>query len=424
MIKVLLQHTDGLVDRSMALLLCLQWIAAVLLAVVYTRHATVGRASNKLSHMLVVAGCGAAISLVPTLLALLRPGARITRIIGGISQALMTSLLITLARGGFERHCHAVRSLMVYAFYADWLVLVSAAAIYVLSSSGDRARRFGSGMPQANESAREQLLAVKLKHALAHGGLSLVYQPIFSDDERMVAVETLTRWRDPHEGMISPTEFIPVAEATGIIVPLSDWILREACEQMVLWAAIDPRLERLAVNVSVKHIWHADFVQTIERILAETGLSPSRLELEVTESALATDFDTVKNHLTALRRLGVRISIDDFGTGYSSLSRVRELDADTLKIDRLFVQGASETPNGIAVVQAIIDMAHSLKLQVIAEGVETLEQMRMLRTMHCDEMQGFLLARPQSAEGITASLRTAVAITAKNQPMRLIPKPA
>ncbi len=271
---------------------------------------------------------------------------------------------------------------------------------------------------------RQQTLAGKLQRALTDGGLSLVYQPIFRDDGRMVAVEALARWRDLQEGVISPAEFIPMAEATGLIVPLSGWILREACEQMVQWTAIEPHLERLAVNVSVKHIWQADFVQTVERILSETGLPPQRLELEVTESALVTDFDTVKQHLTALRRLGVRISIDDFGTGYSSLSRVRELDADILKVDRLFVQGASETPNGVAVVQAIIDMAHSLKLSVIAEGVETPEQMSMLRTMHCDEMQGFLLARPQAPELITATLRDALSADTCNQQLRLVPKPA
>ena len=168
---------------------------------------------------------------------------------------------------------------------------------------------------------------------------------------------------------------------------------------------MDTSLQRIAVNVSVKQVWRSDFVTTVRQTLLETGLAAARLELEVTEGALAVDFETVKQNLQALRKLGVRISIDDFGTGYSSLSRVRELDADTLKVDRLFVQGASETPNGVAVVQAIIDMAHTLNLSVVAEGVETAEQLQMLRDMQCDEVQGFLLARPQSPDLITELLQ-------------------
>jgi EAL domain-containing protein (putative c-di-GMP-specific phosphodiesterase class I) len=383
-------------DRGIVLLLCLQAAAAVAIATLYRPHIPGVHIPTQRSLSLMTAGCGAAISLVPTLLALLRPGSRATRIAIGIAQLLMTTLLISLT-GSMERHWHAARSFMLFVVYADWLVLVSAAVLYVMTS-GETTEL------SRNTTTREHVLAAKLRKALNTTGLSLVYQPIFRDDQHMVAVEALTRWRDPQEGTISPTEFIPMAEATGLIVPLSDWILREACEQMVLWTSIEPRLERLAVNVSVKHIWRADFVATIKRILTETGLPPNQLELEVTESALVTDFDTVKRHLTTLRHLGVRISIDDFGTGYSSLNRVRELDADTLKVDRLFVQGASETPSGIAVVQAIIDMAHSLKLSVVAEGVETPEQLQMLRTMHCDEMQGFFLARPQAAEMITATL--------------------
>ncbi len=269
---------------------------------------------------------------------------------------------------------------------------------------------------------RNRMLAVKLERALTEGKLQLVYQPIFCKNERMVAVEALARWRDAEEGPISPAEFIPVAEATGLILPLSNWVLREACNQMAAWLRLGTTLQRMAVNVSVKQVWRSDFVPTVERILKATGLPAHCLELELTEGALATDFDTVKKHLQALRKLGVRISIDDFGTGYSSLGRVRELDADVLKIDRLFVQGASETPNGIAVVQAIVDMAHSLKLAVIAEGVETRDQLMMLRGMACDEMQGFLLALPQSAEILGAALRHAAAQSHPEQQTR--PEPS
>jgi EAL domain-containing protein (putative c-di-GMP-specific phosphodiesterase class I) len=240
----------------------------------------------------------------------------------------------------------------------------------------------------------------------------------------MIAVEALARWRDADEGPISPVEFIPVAEATGLIVPLSNWVLRAACQQMATWLTMGSTLERIAVNISVKQVWRSDFVSTVEQTLIETGLKPARLELEVTESALANDFEAVKKNLQALRKLGVRISIDDFGTGYSSLSRVRELDADTLKVDRTFVQCAYETPNGVAVVKAIVDMGHTLKLSVVAEGVETVEQLQMLREMRCDEIQGFLLAHPQPPEILTAVMRDAMASAQPDRKLRLVTRTA
>lgn len=236
---------------------------------------------------------------------------------------------------------------------------------------------------------------------------------------RIVAAEALARWHDEEEGHISPNEFIPVAESTGLIVPLSKWVLRHACEQMKIWSAAGTSLTRIAVNICVLQISRNDFVSTVELTLRETGLPAHCLELEVTESALARDFPSVKQHLQALRQLGIRISIDDFGTGYSSFGRLRELEPDALKIDRVFVQGAHEAHNGIAVVQAIVDMAHTLQLKVVAEGVETTEQLEMLRSIHCDEMQGFLLARPLAAEDISKLIAHAETKADNASPNRL-----
>jgi|GEM_PF-5845794 len=273
-------------------------------------------------------------------------------------------------------------------------------AATAVKDDGGNDYRFASDLRRPVDE-RQTRLSHKLERALLSGSLELVYQPIYNLAGAPVAAEALARWRDDEEGNISPGEFVPIAEATGLIVPLSNWVLAESCRQMVEWRKIDRAPRRIAVNVSVKQVWRRDFVETVENTLRRTGLPPECLELELTEGALAKDFETVKRHLRQLRRIGVRISIDDFGTGYSSLSRVQELDADTLKIDRKFIQSAGETSNGAAVVQAIIEMAHTLKLTVIAEGVETQDELNILRSMNCDEIQGFLLSRPQPAERLT-----------------------
>jgi EAL domain-containing protein (putative c-di-GMP-specific phosphodiesterase class I) len=254
---------------------------------------------------------------------------------------------------------------------------------------------------RATVSEQERRLAAKLEQALLQcTGLSLAYQPIFDRNQQIAAVEVLARWDDAVAGQISPSEFIPVAEKTGLIVPLCKWVIREACLQTKRWMDQGFLLGRVAVNFSVVQIWREDFVETIFEILRESGLPAQMLELEVTESALVLDFETVKQHLQMLRRHGVRISIDDFGTGYSSLGRLRELDADVLKIDKIFVQGAGEEIRGAAMVQAIVNIAHSLGLTVVAEGVETAEQRNLVYQVGCEEMQGYLLARPMTPEDL------------------------
>ncbi len=269
---------------------------------------------------------------------------------------------------------------------------------------------------------RARLLHAKLRLAVGSGSLHLVYQPIFSRDGRMVAAEALTRWHDIEEGNISPGEFIPAAESSGLIFALSNWVLRSACSQMAEWSALGCYLQRIAVNVSVKQASREDFVATVVQTLQETSLAPALLELEVTESALSSDFDAVNRNLQSLRSLGVRVSIDDFGTGYSSLGRVRELAADVLKIDRVFIQGIGVSADSEALVQTIINMAHTLHLVVVAEGVETQEQMKILHGMACDEIQGFLLAKPQTAEALTAEMQQAATPPPQTTHRRMVPR--
>ncbi len=281
------------------------------------------------------------------------------------------------------------------ATHAEGLLAAAERAMYAVKHSGRSTFRHADREDSAAD-ARKRLLADKLQAALYGGKLRLEYQPIFSTDGVAVAVEALCRWQDADEGNISPGEFIPIAEATGMIVPLSKWVLYTACEQMQSWLARGSSLRRIAVNICVLQASRDDFFSTVQETLRETKLPPEYLELEVTESALAIDFEAVRQHVQQLRALGIRIAIDDFGTGYSSFGRLRDLEVDAFKIDRLFVQGADETPNGVAVLEAIVDMAHRLQLTVVAEGVETNEQLQMLRRMSCDEMQGFFLARPQT----------------------------
>lgn len=288
----------------------------------------------------------------------------------------------------------------------DTLIVAAEQAMHLAKREGRNTFRFAGDL-RAPLDQRKQKLEQRLRMALLHNTLTLAYQPIFDTQGELIAVEALTRWNDEEEGCIAPTEFIPIAEATGLIVPLSNYVLRSACQQMMEWCKNEYALQHIAVNVSVLQVWHPDFVSSVESILHETGLPPHRLELEVTESALVHDFDVVKRSLQALRRKGVRISIDDFGTGYSSLGRLRELEADVLKIDRIFVHGASESTSGIAVVQAIIEMGHSLQMKVVAEGVETAEQMQTLQQLHCDAFQGYLFSHPLAPEEILQLKRNA-----------------
>lgn len=301
-------------------------------------------------------------------------------------------------------------------------LLSAAKNAMTLAGSAERHGFCFADMLFRDKGYRIRQLHIKLQRAVASDGLHLMYQPIFAHDGRMVATEALARWHDSEEGNISPVEFIPAAESSGLIFALSNWVLRSACRQMAEWAALGCDLQRVAVNVSVKQASRADFVATVVQTLQETSLAPALLELEVTESALASDFDAVNQNLQSLRSLGVRVSIDDFGTGYSSLSRVHELAADVLKIDRMFIQGMGASRDGDAMVQAIIHMAHTLHLAVIAEGVETREQMDALRGMACDEIQGFLLAKPQTADALTAEMQQAEAPPAPATHRRMVPR--
>jgi diguanylate cyclase (GGDEF)-like protein/PAS domain S-box-containing protein len=248
-------------------------------------------------------------------------------------------------------------------------------------------------------------IETELRRAASRGELELYYQPIFSiPDARLIRLEALIRWNHPQRGMVSPLEFIPVAEETGLILNVGEWVLNGVCEQAHAWHQAGRGPVGIAVNVSPRQFQQQNVLSLIGTALSKISSLGFNLELEITEGAAMHDVDQSVKVLRSLREMGVRISIDDFGVGYSSLSCLRLFPLNTLKIDRGFVQGVPKVKDNTAITNAIIGIAHSLGLTVVAEGVETEEQLRFLKDQGCEEAQGYLLGRPMSAKDITPLL--------------------
>ncbi|MBK6728904.1 MAG: EAL domain-containing protein [Xanthomonadales bacterium] len=245
-----------------------------------------------------------------------------------------------------------------------------------------------------------------LRRAIERGELRLVYQPrIGIANERFVGSESLARWQSAELGAVEPAEFIPVAEDSGLILPLGEWLLRSACEQYMHWQRQGLSPFALSVNVSVLQLMRGGLVALVERVLQETGMPAERLELEITETAVTSNAELAITVLRELKALGVHIAIDDFGVGYSSLGQLKRFPIDILKVDRSFVLDIGQDRDAAAIVSAIIAMGHALGHLVVAEGVETSEQLALLRQQHCDQAQGFLHSRPLEAEAFTQYLR-------------------
>jgi EAL domain-containing protein (putative c-di-GMP-specific phosphodiesterase class I) len=247
-------------------------------------------------------------------------------------------------------------------------------------------------------------LETQLRQALEKGEFLLHYQPqVDLTNGRIVGVEALLRWQSI-DGLISPADFIPLAEETGLIVPIGEWVLETACLQAVAWNAAGISPLRVAVNLSTRQFWQQDIVQTVSHALAKTGCDPSWLELEITEGIIMERPEEAATALKTLTGMGITIAIDDFGTGYSSLAYLKRFPIQSLKIDRSFVLDIATDPDDASIVSAVIALAHSLNLQVVAEGVEEESQLSFLRMQKCNLVQGYYFYRPQPAEAITQFL--------------------
>jgi EAL domain-containing protein (putative c-di-GMP-specific phosphodiesterase class I) len=238
---------------------------------------------------------------------------------------------------------------------------------------------------------------------LRQGGFQLNYQLQFHMNGRIRGMEALLRLPHPTLGYLSPDRFIPLAEASGLIHPLGRFAIEQACRQLVLWSNAGIRPVRIAVNVSPMQLMRSDFASEVEQAILKSGIDPAMLELEITEQVVL-NFDEISKRMTELAAIGIRFAVDDFGTGYASLQHLHRLPISTIKIDRSFIQRLRESSRSYPIVKAITELAHSLGMQVIAEGVEDEDQLLLLRELKCDCIQGFLLARPLPAEEIQVLL--------------------
>jgi diguanylate cyclase (GGDEF)-like protein len=279
-------------------------------------------------------------------------------------------------------------------------VLLRSADLAMYRAKGDGRGVYRFFEPEMDARAQERRrLEVELRRALQENAFELYYQPLFNlEKSRISGVEALLRWQHPQRGMVAPTEFIPLAEEIGLIVPLGEWVLRQACAEATNW----PADISVSVNLSPVQFRYDGLVKTVSDVLAETGLSPNRLELEITESVLLDKTNSNLATLNQLRDLGVRISLDDFGTGYSSLSYLRTFHFDKIKVDQSFIHDLTGKGDNLAIVRAIADIGVSFGIATTAEGVETEEQMRYLRQEGYTEVQGYLFGKPSPASVIRA----------------------
>jgi predicted signal transduction protein with EAL and GGDEF domain len=278
-------------------------------------------------------------------------------------------------------------------------------AMYHAKASGKNNWQFYK--PSFSSGAVERLtLETEMRGAIERGEFCLHFQPqISAATHALCSLEALVRWNHPRRGQVPAGEFIPIAEESGLIIPLGAWVLRQACLQVKAWEAAGLGRLQVAVNLSGHQLRQKRFVESVLALLEETGMDPSMLELELTETVLMDSRDAAIARLQPLRDAGVHISVDDFGTGYSSLGYLNRLPISTLKVDRSFVAGLPDRPDNAAITTAIISMARSLGMEVVAEGVETPEQVRFLTEAGCDRLQGYLLGRPVPAAEIERVLR-------------------
>ena len=332
-----------------------------------------------------------------------------------VAQRILESLRQPRLRAGHEFNITPSIGITIYptddgsAEGEDAETLLTNADIAMYRAKDEGGNRYRIHTPAMNASILERLvLETDLRHALEREEFVVYYQPQVSlSTGQVVGAEALVRWQHPERGLVMPMEFIPVAEETGLIVPLGEWVLRTACAQSKAWRDEGLPCTRIAVNLSARQFQQRDLAERVAQVLKETGLGPCGLQLEITESVAIQDVDYTVLMLGQLKEMGIEIAIDDFGTGHSALSYLRRFPIDAVKIDRSFVRDLTSSSNDSEIAAAVIDMSHRLKLDVIAEGVETEEQLAFLRQRRCDEMQGYLFSRPVPAAEFATIMRQA-----------------
>jgi diguanylate cyclase (GGDEF)-like protein/PAS domain S-box-containing protein len=314
-----------------------------------------------------------------------------------IGQKILDEIGKTYLLDGFEYHCSASVGVTLFSGRGDdvdELLKRADAAMYRSKAAGRNTLRFFDPAMQANLEARA-VLEAELRRALPEQQLELFYQGQVDGSMRIIGAEVLLRWRHPVRGLIVPMQFIPLAEESGLIVPIGHWVLEAACDQLKRWDdSPQTRKLHLSVNVSARQFRQPDFVQRVKSIIHSSGIDPSRLILELTESLVLDNVVDSIEKMYSLKLLGVRFSMDDFGTGYSSLAYLKRLPLDQLKIDRSFVRDVDTDPGDAVIVRTIIDMARNFGLEVVAEGVENEAQQAFLLANDCTEFQGYLFSHP------------------------------
>ncbi len=328
-----------------------------------------------------------------------------------VASRLLAKLRVPMTVGGHELVVSASLGISLLPDYAREIsALISQANMAVQHAKhlGGNTFQFFTDNLQACTLERLQL-ENQLRKAIDEGQLEVFYQPKLNlADDQLNAAEALVRWRHPQQGMIAPSEFIGLAEETGLIAPIGEFVLRQACQQACAWQRQGLAKIRVSVNISVHQLRQGNLTSLVRQVLEETGLAPQYLELELTESQLLDNVDSVIVTFRQLRELGVKLAIDDFGTGYSSLSYLKRFPVHYVKIDQTFIRDLSPGGEDAAITRAIIAMAHSLELKVVAEGVETQAQMDFLKSQNCDEIQGYLISRPVEASAFAELLRAQI----------------
>ncbi|MDP2266054.1 MAG: EAL domain-containing protein, partial [Thiobacillus sp.] len=330
-----------------------------------------------------------------------------SRYIGQCAQKVLAQFDAPIIIGGSEVFSGASIGIAIYpsdTVDADELLKYADSAMYHAKEQGRNNYQFY--FHEMTASANERLqMETDLRRAIELEEFLLHYQPLVdARNGQPTGVEALIRWRDPSGQLIPPLQFIPLAEDTGLIVPIGKWVLETACAQLRQWHDAGHPALTMSVNVATRQFRDVTFVETVRQAIQESGIPPQLLELEITESILLENCDDTLKTLNALKQLGVSLAIDDFGTGYSSLSYLKRFPIDRIKIDRSFVRDLATDTNGLAIVRAIIALAQAMRLSVIAEGVETEAQLALLQSEECHNYQGYFFAKPMDAESVYQKL--------------------